>query len=404
MSNNKLAVLGAALTVFLLVSCASAPQRELSREDSPYAALPNGQDPLNPDQLAPMFAHTDNKPGEGLIQYTERQRGHALNVLELSGGGQNGAFGAGFLKGWRESGDRPQFDIVTGVSTGALLATHAFLGTPADDAVLEKLFTGITKKDIYRDRGKLAVVFGADSLLDTAPLKALIDKYVTAEVLQRVAAAYDDNRSLWIGTTNLDYSQTWVWNLTLMAKRGGADALDLYRKVLLASASFPVAFPPVEINNHLFADGAIRANVMAVGERQGSERPEKPLYGPGNVYLIHNGKFEASPLAASKNFTALAGAAIGDMMDSSMEGILLRSFYLTRANGYRFNYVHVPQHTDIGRNPLAFDPKQMRAGFDAGRALAKQANPWSNAPSLDEGDIPDWMIDDIERRGKTTGN
>ena len=216
----------------------------------------------------------DVDAAQGVIPYFERARGHSLNILEISGGGQNGAFGAGFLNGWRESGTRPTFDIVTGVSTGALLATHAFLGTAADDATLEEIFTHLTPQDVYQSRGILNVLLeGSSSMYDTSPLEATIAKYITREVLQRVAAAYDDNRHLWVGTTNLDYNQTWVWNMTRIAKDGGPDALELYRKVLLASAAPPVAFPPVEIAGHLFGDGGVRENVIVVGFARISSAP-----------------------------------------------------------------------------------------------------------------------------------
>ena len=202
-----------------------------------------------------------SKPGENLVRQLERKNGRALNLLSLSGGGQNGAFGAGFLTGWRESGRRPELDIVGGVSTGALLATHALLGTPADDAKLEEMYTQINKNDIYRDR-RVFSLLSADSLRDTAPLRALIAKHITAETLQRVANAHDDGRLLVVGTTNVDYGQTWVWNMSLIAKDGN---LELYRKVLLASASFPIVFPPVEIDGHLFVDGAARSNLVVPG-------------------------------------------------------------------------------------------------------------------------------------------
>jgi predicted acylesterase/phospholipase RssA len=212
----------------------------------------------------------------------ERKRGHALNMLSLSGGGQNGAFGAGLLNGWRESGQRPVFDMVGGVRTGALLATHALLGTPADDAQLEEMYTQITKKDVHNERGIFSLAFGADSLSDTEPLRALIAKFITAETLKRVAAAYNDNRFLFVGTTNIDYGQTWVWNMSLIAKDGN---LALYRQVLLASASFPIVFPPVEIDGHLFVDGAARSNVVIAG-MGGTIRPPPPPYGRGNLYLV----------------------------------------------------------------------------------------------------------------------
>lgn len=224
------------LAVLVLAACASPTERKLSLHAPLYATLPNGYEPLNPTQPSSMYAAVAAVPGDNVIRYLERKRGHALNLLSLSGGGQNGAFGAGFLIGWRESGRRPQFDIVGGVSTGALLATHAFLGTPADDAILEEMYTQITNADIYTDRGILSLL-SADSLKDTTPLRALIAKYITADTLKRVAEAYDDNRMLAVGTTNIDYGQTWVWNMTRIAKAG---ELELYRDVLLASASFQI--------------------------------------------------------------------------------------------------------------------------------------------------------------------
>lgn len=107
------------------------------------------------------------------------------------------AFGAGFLEGWAAAGTRPEFDIVTGVSTGALLATHAFLGTPEDDELLKKYFTGISAADIYRKRSLLGLLWGHDSYFDTSPMAALLDKFITAETLQRVAAAHDQPRACW---------------------------------------------------------------------------------------------------------------------------------------------------------------------------------------------------------------
>jgi hypothetical protein len=156
MRHNVLMLLFCSVVVLHVAGCASAPERKLSDKEPLYATLPNGYEPLNPAQLSGIYADAMSSPGETVVRYLERKRGHALNILSLSGGGQNGAFGAGFLIGWRESGRRPVFDVVGGVSTGALLATHALLGTPADDATLEELYTGITKQDIYADRGFLA--------------------------------------------------------------------------------------------------------------------------------------------------------------------------------------------------------------------------------------------------------
>jgi predicted acylesterase/phospholipase RssA len=395
MLENRLIVWASVLPILLLVGCASAPpERALSQVAASYAALPNGNDPLHPDQPSPIYASMVANPGGNVVRSLERKRGHALNLVSISGGGQNGAFGAGFLKGWRESGRRPEFDIVGGVSTGALLATHALLGTEADDAKLEEMYTQITKDDIYQRRRIVNILFGAaDSLRDTAPMQVLIAKYITEQTLARVAAAYDDGRLLVVGTTNVDYGQTWVWNMSLIAKAG---KLELYRKVLLASASFPVVFPPVEIDGHLFVDGAARSNIVVAG-MSGTERPDPPLYGPGNLYLINNGRARQPPDALRRALGPVAATTISVMMDQSMQTALTRSYFGAQLLGYKFNLVSIPDELDIGHDPLAFDPKQMRTAFDAGRAMAKQEQPWSNSPD-NVGDIPAWALEAIEER------
>jgi len=393
MIRRTITVLSSFLLMIILVGCASSPERELSQKTSMYASLPNGYDPLNPARLSPMYL-TAMPGGKGnFIRHLERKRGHALNLLSLSGGGQNGAFGAGFLNGWRESGQRPEFDIVAGVSTGALLATHALLGTPDDDVILEKMYTQVTKNNIFENRSIFGILSGSDSLRDTAPLRSLIAEYVTVETLQRVASAYDNNRLLLVGTTNIDYAQTWIWNMSLIAKHG---MIDLYRDVLIASASFPIIFPPVEIEGHLFIDGAARSNIVVPG-MAGAERPKPPLYGPGNMYLISNGKLNHRPKALRKSLGDVAGMTVNVMMNQSMQTATTRSYFGSQLLGYNYKMIAIPDDVEIGNDPLAFDPKQMRAAFEAGRALAKQSDPWSSVPP-NIGDIPTWAMDVFKAR------
>lgn len=393
MRHDKWVVCVGLVMTLLMAGCATPPERALSQRAPQYASLPNGNDPLNPDQPSPIYAAATFAPGENVVRQLERKRGHALNMLSLSGGGQNGAFGAGFLIGWRESGKRPEFDIVGGVSTGALLATHALLGTPADDMKLKEMYTQITKDDIYESRGLLSILSGTDSLRDTAPLRALIAKYITAQTLARVAAAWEDGRLVVAGTTNVDYAQTWVWNLSLIAKAGD---LELYRKVLLASASFPIVFPPVEINGHLFVDGAARSNVVVVG-MGGVTAPKPPLHGPGNFYLLNNGRLNHPPEALRRALGSVAATTVSVMMDQSMQTAVTRSYFGTQFLGYNFNMVAIPESVKIGQDALAFDPKQMLAAFEAGRAMAQQADPWSKSPD-NVGDIPSWAMDAIKER------
>lgn len=390
MRHKKSIVFSGVVTALLLAGCATAPERVLSLQAPAYAMLPNGYAPLNPEQISPMFAAAAAS-GENFVRQMERTRGHALNILSLSGGGQNGAFGAGLLSGWRESGQRPVFDMVGGVSTGALLATHALLGTPADDAQLEEMYTQISKKDVHTERGIFGLALGADSLSDTSPLRALIAKFITAETLTRVAAAANDNRFLFVGTTNIDYGQTWVWNMSLIAKAGN---LELYRQVLLASASFPIVFPPVEIDGHLFVDGAARSNVVIAG-MGGATRPPPPLHGPGNVYLIDNGRLQSPPEALRRALGDVAATTISVMMDQSMMTAMTRSYFGAKVLGYNFKMAAIPDNVNVGKDPLAFDPKQMRAAFDAGRATAKKPDHWLTVPPS-SGDIPSWAFEQIK--------
>lgn len=384
-------IVPALVSLLVLSACAAPPERDLSLNEPAYATLPNGHNPLNPSEPSPIYADLTTEPGDNFIRYLERQRGHALNLLSLSGGGQNGAFGAGFLVGWTKTGQRPEFDVVAGVSTGALLATHALLGTPADDAILEEMYTQVTSENIYEDLGVLDLLSGAESLKDTTPLRAMIARYVTAETLARVAAAYDDHRALFAGTTNIDYGQTWVWNLSAIAKAGD---LELYRNVLLASASFPIVFPPVEIDGHLFVDGAARSNLVVPG-LGGEQKPNPPLYGPGELYLIDNGKVTQPPAALVRALGHIAASAIGVMMEQSMQTALARSFFGTKLLGYNYNMVGIPEDVEIGIDVLAFDPVEMRAAFDAGYAMAMESDPWTHQPP-NAGDIPPWALKGLQ--------
>jgi hypothetical protein len=369
-----------------LVGCSSVPERQLSEAPPRFAMLPNGHDPMNPDRVSTQYAAVRGEAGGNIARVLEAKKGRPLNILSLSGGGQNGAFGAGFLIGWRESGTRPQFDAVGGVSTGALMATHAFLGTPEDDAVLEEIYTQVDSDDIYDARSVFGLAAGADSLMDTEPLKELLEKFITAETLERVAAAADEDRFIVIGTTNIDYDQTWIWNMSAIAKAG---ELELYHKVLLASSAFPIIFPPVEIDGHLFVDGAARSNVVVVG-LAGDTRPEPPLHGPGNIYLIDNGKIEQAPSALRRALGDVAATTIGVMMNQSMQTAIMRSYVGARALGYDFKYIGIEPQVEIGKDPLAFDPNQMRNAFDAGRELGKRGDSWQTDPPRSS-DVAPWV-------------
>jgi predicted acylesterase/phospholipase RssA len=170
------------------------------------------------------------------------------------------------------------------------MATFAFLGTPEDDRTLQTLYTEITVSDVYKRRSRLSLLTGANSLMDTTPLAGLTEKHVTMETMQRIAREHEKGRRLAIGTTNLDFAQIWYWRLGEIATLGTSDALELYRKLLLAAASPPVVFPPVEIDGHLLADGAVIDNLMIVGLFAPCNERTYTRSLAGKVYNIHNGR------------------------------------------------------------------------------------------------------------------
>jgi patatin-like phospholipase len=385
--------------IIFTTACSTAPERELSSVIPSYVMLPNGDKPLSPGTKSIVQQELHNALVERVIT-----KNKPLQVLQLSGGGQNGAFGAGFLKGWSEAGTRPEFDIVTGVSTGTLISTFAFLGTPEDDAQLHEIWTGITKDNIYIDGGIGRLLTGGDSLYDSKPLKALLKRVITKDVIDRVAAEYDKGRRLLVSTTNLDYEQTWVWDLTALAKHGGEEALEIYIKALIASASPPILFPPVEIKGSLFADGGTKHNLLLVGLTGNKESLYQNMADDynkdrslGNIYTILHHKAHHQREPVREDIKQLIARSSGIMLSTSTGDTILRSYFITKLQGANFNLVHIPDDLEIDQNVLEFNPETMLRMYESGRAIAKAPQPWKHKPQS-TGEIAPWLINDITER------
>jgi hypothetical protein len=156
------------------------------------------------------------------------------HFLALSGGGDKGAFGAGLLNGWSAAGNRPEFKLVTGISTGGLIAPFAFLG-PRYDEKLRNLYTNVKRDDIVTLRGLLTILTD-DSLADTAPLRKLLRKHVDRNFLDEIAVEHRKGRELWISTTNLDARKRVIWNMTKLAASDHPRAVEIFQEVMIASA------------------------------------------------------------------------------------------------------------------------------------------------------------------------
>ena len=220
--------------------------------------------------------------------------GGSINTLALSGGGAGGAFGAGVLVGWSQKGDRPEFEIVTGVSVGAIIAPFAFLGEQWDP-ILTEAFSGKPTEHLFQSHWRGALL-GA-SLYHGEPLANLIDHFITEEVLQAVAVESAKGRLLLVATTDLDKEETVIWNMGVIAAQGGARALKLFRNVIVASASIPGLFPPVTIRvsksgktfDEMHVDGGTTASLFIAPTLAALLRDRMDGLHGANEYILKNG-------------------------------------------------------------------------------------------------------------------
>jgi predicted acylesterase/phospholipase RssA len=309
------------------------------------------------------------------------------DLLAISGGGDKGAFGAGLLCGWTDAGNRPTFKAVTGVSTGALIAPFAFLG-PEYDHVLRKVYTSISLKDIARKRSVLAAI-NNDGMADNRPLWELISQSVDATLLARIATEHGKGRLLLIGTTNLDARQPVVWNVGTIASSGSPEALELIRKILLASAAIPGAFPPsmihVEVDGRAFeemhVDGGASAQVFLYppGMRTAARVMGEEMSREGHVYIIRNSRLPSTWAPVDRKTINIAGRAIDSLIHTQGIGDLYRIYATTQRDQLDFNLAYIGGEFSAPR-VADFDTAYMQALFDYGYKLGRGGYPWHKLP------------------------
>lgn len=308
------------------------------------------------------------------------------SALLISGGGADGAFGAGFLSGWSESGSRPVFKMVTGISAGALIAPFAFVGSEYDDT-LEEAFTTIRSRDVFRGK-----VFPRESLASSKPLVKLIARYVDAELLRKVAAAHRKGRRLYIGTGNLDHQTMTVWNMGRIAEYETPEAQDLFRRIMLASASIPVLLPPVLLEveagggryDEMHVDGGVFAQFFFMGAtvdllQVAREALPATSGRTGVVYVIRNGQIRPEPDQVKRGLGEITDRSVTSLIKANAAGDLYRVYSMTRDLDIEFHYVGIPQGFET-EGKTVFDPEVMRREFDLGYSMATSDDPWETTP------------------------
>jgi len=333
------------------------------------------------------------------------------NYLVISSGGVDGAFGAGLLVGWTAAGTRPEFQLVTGVSAGAMIAPFAFLG-PAYDGVLHEIYSAYSSKDLVERRGVFEVLEGG-AVMDTAPLRRLIDRYLGDEQVAQIASESHKGRKLLIGTTSLNTGRSVVWDLTKIAASGAPNARQLIGDLILASASIPGVFPPVRISvetagvryDEIHVDGGVTAQLFLGPAGLDWKRVTERLrvQGQPQVYLIRNARSYPQWTAVrtllapllDHPFSSLSqdpnGLPEWDAMDPGVSSILARSMEsMLRTRGFNdavrlylssqsdqlgFNLAHIPGDFTAGSKEF-YDRNYMQGLFERGFVMAQGGYPW----------------------------
>ena len=380
----------AAMVAITLVGCASAPTRlqPLPETLSAQAGIPgipgarhwgDMQPPgfdtwlkLTDAELAANFSGIMNRPH---------------HYLSLSGGGADGAYGAGILAGWTAHGTRPEFTIVTGTSTGALIAPFAFLG-PRYDPLLRKLYTELTTADLIERRDLLDILRN-DSATSSAPLRRLLEQTIDDAFVAELAEQHRRGRSLLVGTTNLDAARPVTWSLTRIAASGSPRARTLIHDVLLASASIPGVFPPVMIEveadgrrfEEMHVDGGVTSQVFVYPTGLDWSRVKQRLAveGPPALYVINNNRGLLAWETAPRRVLPILLRSVDSLIRTQGIGDLAQIYLLSQRDGLRFNLAYIP--ASFKEQPLEkFDPVYMRKLFELGFERASAGYPWTAGP------------------------
>lgn len=385
---SRLALL---LLAALTAGCAATLPRNVLPERLADEAEVSGLDNVRmwgdapPEQLRAII---NSEMQRSVAAAVERAKNEPVsNFLAISGGAEDGAFGAGLLTGWTAAGTRPQFDLVTGVSAGALIAPFAFLG-PRKDPELKAMFTQYGREDIL-SADVLSGIFGGPALADSAPLARLIAKYVDKQFLHEIAEERRKGRVLLIGTTNLDAQRPVIWDMGRIAMSGDPQAISLFRKILLASASVPGVFPPVQIQvradgrdyDEMHVDGGVTQQVFVAPtaldfkdiDRIAGQRVKRRLF------ILRNGKITPEWQPVQDRMLSTAGRSISTLIKNQGIGDLYRIHATAARDGMDFNLATIPPSFEY-KSDEPFDLGYMRALYKVGYDLGRVGYRWTKAP------------------------
>jgi hypothetical protein len=310
-----------------------------------------------------------------------------VEYLALSGGGSDGAFGAGLLAGWTLNGTRPNFEVVTGVSAGAIIAPFAFLG-PAYDRQLAEIWTQYETSELLTAQ-ILPGLLGGSSLADTSKLAELVARYVDRKFLRAIAAEYRRGRILLIGTTNLDMQRPIIWNMGEIAASNHPNAPVLFHKIIMASAAIPGAFPPVSIPvvadgqqyEEMHVDGGVTRGVFIAPTQLNLKTFDRFYAVPPirRIYIIKNGKLVPEFEAVKPTAITIAARSITTLTKTQSHSDLYRIWRTAVESGADFNATAIPADFNV-KAKQAFDPEYQRALYEVGFKMGRTGVHWAKLP------------------------
>jgi len=386
----------AAFSVLLLLALGGC--EALLREPAPSDRAPPSIEgfkdiryyPMNP-ALPPPASVGDAFVNEPADSYQRTADEVVYNYLAVSGGGSDGAFGAGLLKGWTDSGSRPKFKFVTGVSTGALIAPFAFLG-PEYDGTIKEAYTTVSAQRLYLAHDLVSLLW-RESLTDNKSFREMIAKFIDETLLNKIAEAHGQGRRLYVLTTDLDREEPVIWDMGAIAASNSPNRLQLFRQVTLASASIPAFFPPVLIRvkidgkvcDELHVDGGVFAQSFFVGNQIDLRAMERRAHPDWNgkithrLYVIRNGRLDPQPRTVDRNLQAISAYSIDSMLKASGINDLYRLYLGDLAGELELRYIAIPR--DYKPSSLEeFNQAEMNQQYKLGLELGQKGIPWQRVP------------------------
>jgi hypothetical protein len=370
-----------------LASCAvSLPRTAFTEKEQSIAQIP-GMPNVRFYTDAPLPEILRALEESSMLAAADRSGG--FNMLAISGGAWDGAYGAGIINGWTGTGTRPEFTAVTGVSAGSLIAPFAFLGPDYDGTLRDSLTSGAAEPIGDGTDSVLSVIGEAGERRDA--LHALVARYVDAKVLRAVAAAHKRGRRLLVVTTNLDAQRAVVWNMGAIAASGSPHALELFRDVLTASCSVPGMFEPTRITvtaagrrfEELHVDGGVTTNVFMLPDAvltAGGDRSK--LH--GSMYVIMNTRLTPEFEVTGAELPATLGRSISTLIKAHTKATVMASIEFSRSTGIDFNMTHIDMPPPQDVKP-GFNTEYMRALYAIGYRRARAGGFWQKTMMMPAG-------------------